>query len=567
MKRFGRNDFLLTLLAFVASALMLTVIQVPFRLGFLAWICMVPFILVSSPKASAWRLVWMSYLVSSVYWLANLYWIGLVTVPGQVLLSLSLGLYWPALALAVRYCRKKKPAILFVMVPILLVGAEAWQGIIYTGFNWRLLAHSQWANLRVIQIADIFGALGVSLLIAAVNGLAAGLVIDATSKSGSGLFRAANVVKVAITAGLIAATLLYGTKRLDETPDHLEPGPMVGSVQSNIPSQVKELAEAAEMILEEVLNLSNACIDAGAELIAWPETIVAASLNKSYLGLCQEGAMPVIFDRVISAHTMDRVYVLLGAHAVDVVFRDDKPVVLNRYNSAYFYRPDGSGDDKRYDKIHLVPYGEYIPMRDTFPLIYDLTMKLSPYDYDYNLTKGTEYTRFVMRSGDRAFGFGCLICYEDTDPDVTRKMVVDETGEKQAAWLVNISNDGWYIRYKEGKVLPSAELSQRTAISVFRAIENRVSILRSVNTGISCLIDSTGMLRDGFAAGDLPEAVMARQGVAGWFVDRIDVDDRVTFFSTHGQLIAVCCRVLFVIAIVFTAIDLFRKNQREAIGT
>ncbi|MCK4960247.1 MAG: hypothetical protein KAT00_12625, partial [Planctomycetes bacterium] len=95
MKRFGRNDFLLTLLAFVASALMLTVIQVPFRLGFLAWICMVPFILVSSPKASAWRLVWMSYLVSSVYWLANLYWIGLVTVPGQVLLSLSLGLYWP----------------------------------------------------------------------------------------------------------------------------------------------------------------------------------------------------------------------------------------------------------------------------------------------------------------------------------------------------------------------------------------------------------------------------------------------------------------------------------------
>ena len=565
MKRFGRNDFLLTLLAFVASALMLTVIQVPFRLGFLAWICMVPFILVSSPKAPAWRLVWMSYLVSSVYWLANLYWVSLVTVPGQVLLSLSLGLYWPVLSLAVRYCRKKKAVVLFVMVPILLVGAEAWQGIIYTGFNWRLLAHSQWANLRVIQIVDIFGALGVSLLIAAVNGLAAGLVIDAASKSGSGLFRTANIVKVAITAGLVAATLVYGTKRINETPDHLEPGPMVGSVQSNIPSQVKELAEAGEMILEEVLNLSNACIDAGAELIAWPETIVAASLNKSYLGLCQEGTMPVIFDRVISAHTMDRVYVLLGAHAVDVVFHDDEPVVLDRYNSAYFYRPDGSGSDKRYDKIHLVPYGEYIPMKDTFPLIYDLAMKLSPYDYDYHLTKGTEYTRFMMRSGDRAFGFGCLICYEDTDPDVTRKMVVDETGEKQADWLVNISNDGWYVKYEDGKVLPSAELSQRTAISVFRAIENRVSILRSVNTGISCLIDSTGMLRDGFAGGDLPDAVMARQGMAGWFVDRIDVDDRVTFFSTHGQLIAICCRALFVIAIVFTIADLFRKNRREAI--
>jgi apolipoprotein N-acyltransferase len=164
-------------------------------------------------------------------------------------------------------------------------------------------------------------------------------------------------------------------------------------------------------------------------------------------------------------------------------------------------------------------------------------MVFSPYDYDYTLTAGEHYTVFRIDDEQRgtAWRFGVLICYEDTSAAVTRRMAAAENGGKRVDWLVNISNDGWYVRFRDGKVVPSAELSQRMAISVFRCVENRIAIIRSVNTGISCLIDSTGRIRDGYRDGTLPKAAIARQGVEGWFTDRVPVDRRVTAFSRVGR--------------------------------
>lgn len=162
-------------------------------------------------------------------------------------------------------------------------------------------------------------------------------------------------------------------------------------------------------------------------------------------------------------------------------------------------------------------------------------MFFNPYDYDYSLTAGTDYTTFEIEADGQKYGFGVLICYEDTDSTVARKLVVDQNGLKKADWLVNISNDGWYVHFKDRQVVPMVELAQRTAISAFRCVENRVSIIRSVNTGISCLIEPTGKIRDGYAAGNLPDKVMDRQGVAGWFADTIPIDSRVTIFSRHGR--------------------------------
>jgi apolipoprotein N-acyltransferase len=470
-----------------------------------------------------------------------------------------LGLYWPILALCVRYCRKKLGGGLFVIVPLLFVGAEAWQGILITGFNWRLLAHSQYANLSIIQIADMFGATGVSFIIAMVNGLVAGLVIDAF---GGKFFRIQNILKTAFVFLVLLGTITYGRWRMGQTEEYIRPGPVVGSVQPNVPSHIKELSEAGDEILVDLLARSDACIESGAKLVAWPETMVLTTLNKDYLELCSPDTRPRVFDRMISEHTKERAYVLLGAHAVNIALKDDEYVVSDRYNSAFLYRPDGAQDPERYDKIHLVPFGEYIPLRESIPFIGDLVVKLSPYDYDYHLTHGRIYTNFEMRDGQEIYGFGVLICYEDTDPVVTRRMIVDESGVKRADWLVNISNDGWYVRYKNGKVLPSVELGQRTAISVFRAVENRVSILRSVNTGVSCIIDSVGRIRDGFLAGDLPGPAMGRQGVAGWFVDRIWVDKRITFFGKHRRWLDFSCTILWPVVIILMLRQMF-KGRKE----
>lgn len=554
------NSLTASLLCFGASAVLLTVIQTPFDMGYLGWFALVPFILACRGDSKAWRLTWVSYVVGSIYWLGNLYWIGYVTVPGYILLAMSFGLYWPVVALCVRYCRRVKLP-LFIAVPFLIVGAEAWQGVLYTGFNWRLLGHSQYLYLPVIQIADIFGQLGVSFLVAMVNGVIAEVYIDGR---GHRSMRIANLVKTSIVGAAVAGTLFYGYYRIDEANETITQGPVVGSVQTNIPSLVKERAEAGEAILDELIERSDECFANGAKLVAWPETIVLASLNRDFIQYCYADSTPVVFHNRISEHVKGKGYILLGAHAINLKMPEEE--ITDRYNSAYMYRPDGKQDLKRFDKIHLVPFGEYIPFKDGWPWFYDIILKLSPYDYPYDLTKGSDYTIFEIADGEQKYGFGCLICYEDTDADVTRKIVVGPDGVKRADWLVNLSNDGWYVRYKDEKVVPSVELSQRAAITVFRCVENRISVVRSVNTGISCLIDPVGRIRDGYISGDLPEKAMDRQGVAGFFTDSVPIDKRVTYFSKQGRMLDIVCGVLFfaTAAFVIPATMIISRRERKS---
>jgi len=494
-----------------------------------------------------------------MFWLVNLYWIGYVTVPGYVLLCLSLGLYRPIQAFCIQQCTKKgRP--LFLTIPILFVGAEAFQGIIYTGFNWHLLAHSQYATGPIIQIADIFGAAGVTLLIAMVNGLVADLVIAASKKR---LLQKATIARAAFVAIVLIATILYGNWRLKQTDRFTRQTPLVGSVQPNVPSHIKELSEAGPDILDDLLNQSDSCFHAGAKFIAWPETMVLTTMNQDYLAVCIPDSPPVKYHKTISEYAKNKGYILFGAHATKLIFDGFDYDIAEKFNSAFLYRPDGTQDASRYDKIHLVPFGEYIPYKDSAPWFYKLIVRLSPYDYEeiYDLAKGTEFTTFQVEDANREWHFGVSICYEDTDPKICRKMVLGADGSKKIDWLVNISNDGWYVRYKNGKVLPSVELAQRTAITAFRAVENRISILRSVNTGISCIVDSTGRIRNGFTEGDLPKIAMDRQGVSGWFVDKINADSRTTFFSRHGQWLNFCGAVGFIIVIALALRYKIRKPR------
>jgi apolipoprotein N-acyltransferase len=141
-----------------------------------------------------------------------------------------------------------------------------------------------------------------------------------------------------------------------------------------------------------------------------------------------------------------------------------------------------------------------------------------------------------------------MICYEDTVPKIARKLTVDKN--KQIDWLVNISNDGWFVKWKGDKVKATAELGQHMAICVFRAVENRVAVIRSVNTGISCYIDSLGRIHNDYIDGTIAKQAFARAGQKGWFVDRVLIDKRITFFSQTGQRLEVCCAV----CLIFTAL-------------
>ena len=512
-----------------ASAVMLTVCQAPWDLHTLAWGAWVPFVLACGPAVRGRRLVGAAYLAGAGYWLFNLWWLWTITGAGCIVFALWQAVYWPVLALAVRFVRRKGWP-LTVWAPVIFAGAEAIQGWLFTGFSWFFLAHSQYRMLPLIQMCDIFGALGVSVLVAMVNGLIAEGAVAWTMRRAEWTLGA----KAAAVAAVLAATLGYGAYRLDQTAAFVSEGPVVGSVQPNVPSYVKEETDNAQALLEGLIDKSQACIDAGAVLVAWPETMVLAAMNPGYLRHLDADKEPRRLHRQILGHAEGQAYVLFGAHAADV---NSELIITDQYNSAFLYRPDGTADLQRYDKIHLVPFGEFIPFRRSVPWLYRLFMVFSPYEYDYTLTAGEHYTVFRIddEHGGTAWRFGVLICYEDTSATVTRRMAAAENGGKRVDWLVNISNDGWYVQFRDGKVVPSAELSQRMAISVFRCVENRVAIIRSVNTGISCLIDSTGRIRDGYRDGTLPEAAIARQGVEGWFTDRIPIDRRVTAFSRIGR--------------------------------
>jgi len=556
---------------------MLTVIQPPIGWAFLAWVSWVPFILACSPNTNPRRLVKVTYVISLFYWLVNLYWVFPITIAGWLAFCFYTAFLWPILALCFRYCRIKRIP-LFIATPVLIVGIERMQGLFLGGFFWRFLAHSQYQNTALIQIADIFGAGGVSFLIAMYNGLLAELLLAAWVRGPTighlaRRFTAGYILQALIVCLSIIAAFTYGNWRIAQSDkpfdsaqggEPVEPvveqGPIVASLQSNIPQSVKREGKSSEAIFNELLEQSKSSAKAGAEIIVWPETMVQAVLDPQVIRILDPCHPYKVFDNTLKEHSKDTAYVLVGAYGGVPEIKEDSICLAERYNSAFLYTPEGRLSDKRYDKIHLVPFGEVLPLRKTFPAIYQFLMKLKfiPYNFDYSLDYGSEYTIFEM-SGNAAqnlkiktqnYKFGVIICYEDTVPAIARKFTVSKDGKKQVDWLVNISNDGWFVKFAGEKVSPSAELPQHAAVCAFRAVENRIPIVRSVNTGISCLIDSLGRIKDNFVAGTLPDKAMDRTAVAGWFTDRILIDKRISFFSKNGEWLDFCCQACLVLLII-----------------
>ncbi len=584
----------LVLLLFIVSAALLTVIQAPINWSFFAWVALVPFSLACAPKVRAKRLYLWAYVAGFLYWLVSLYWILPITIPGWLAVSAYLGLLWLLLAVALRWCQSKNIP-LFLALPVLVVGMEYlqgfplggisssypaggvlsfewWQRSLLGGFLWRLLGHSQYTNIRLIQIADIFGTAGVSFLVAMVNGLLADLILVVRSrKTAETAWAKAHptflIGAAMLVIGALAGTWAYGQWRVEQTAQVVTEGPLVASLQSNVPQSVKKSFSKSDVMFDGLMAKSQAAAAAGADLIVWPETMVQAVLQPEIWRLVRDPNQAKVFDQdkmfynKLAEHAQNTAYLLVGALGSDVLEKPDGRRYLGSYNSAFLFRPDGTRNPGRYDKIHLVLFGEYIPFRHSLPWLIEQIQRLMPEAYrsDYSLEHGTNYTIFDMApkgisAGDSQrqtpYHFAVIICYEDTVPYVARNFALDKDGNKRIDWLVNISNDGWFVRFldKEPHVRPSAELPQHAAICTFRAVENRLPVVRSVNTGISCLIDSLGRIHDGYIAGSdgFPKQAMHRTGLEGWFLDRLPLDKRVTFYSRHGPWLDTICAMVFI---------------------
>src|SRR5574337_45811 len=244
-------------------------------------------------------------------------------------------------------------------------------------------------------------------------------------------------------------------------------------VQGNIPQDLKfESTEEDQIqILKKYADLSTSVKNESIDLLVWPETMMPGILN---INPELTGRKIDLLSQLTAIQLAQELNtnLLLGGIALTLVGEEQI-----YFNSAYYYNREGKLLD-RYDKIHLVPFGEFTPLKKYFPFLANLV------PYEIGLTPGNRRTLFhldTLRNG--SFIFGSSICYEDTVPSLIRKFKKDG-----ADFMLNVTNDGWFRN--------SAELEQHLAIMVFRAVENRFCMMRAANTGISSFVAPDGTIYD-----------------------------------------------------------------------
>ena len=497
---------------FIFSGFLLHLTEPANGLGLLAFIALIPFLRAAAKSKSYKYAAIGGFLGGAAFFFPTLSWLTSTTVVGYIALSLYCALYFSAFAVAAR--RTSSVLVLAACWTLL----EFVRGVVaFTGFPWVLLSHTQYDFTLFTQVLDIIGSYGLSGLILALNALAYRAII---TRRRSLLF---------VAAGILAAVCIYGYARMNTIS--LERSQRVAMVQASVPQEMKEALEGTydpkgvfTRYLAESVKIPQ---DARIDLLVWPETVVLSpyTLNVDPRVLKQEYSEDARFaqDALASLARRHDAYFLVGSTSylpaehgyvsdLEVAQKIPDGNWRRAYNSAYLLDPTGRYVD-RYDKTHLVPFGEYIPFRNAFPFLVDIV------GFDANLSPGVRQTIFQIKQGDKTAHFGVLICYEDTDSELARRLRRDG-----ADFLVNISNDAWF---------GLSELDQHFVAARFRAIENRVGVVRSGNNGISGLIDPLGR----------PEVLLGKNAIGSASGDLWVTDSR-SIYSSYGDWPAVVLSVL-----------------------
>jgi len=508
----------------VATGVLMALAYPPFNISELAWLCLVPllFALEDGCAGDAFR---RGYVAGLAFFGLTIWWIVHVTVPGTVGLIAFLALYFGAGAcwfavVAARLRRGDEPRAGFGAttgdsaarnIVASLVASAGWVTLewlrgklLFGGFPWNFLGVSQWRTGPLIQFASLTGVYGVSALVCFVN-FAFYFTIRRLIRlcRGGGAKRRLSW-EFYLAMGLICLALLYGVREM-LAKEPKEPRTVrLALVQGDIPQTLKFEAEQKPMILERYRTLTETAMAAHPELIVWPETATPDALRYD----------PDSFGLVTNLAVRSGAYLLTGT--IDMT-PDSSPV--EAFNAAILVGPDGNLQGI-YRKLHLVPFGEYVPLRKIFPFLKWLTPIPGSFE------RGREFTVF-QADGMR---FGAVICFEDTVPDLFRRFV-----RRQVDFMVNLTNDAWF------KTSPAAEMHLANAI--FRAVENHCPLVRATNNGITCVVNEYG--------GVNPNARLA-PFTEGMLVGELSVprETGLTVYAEHGDWAVALCAVVVGVAAV-----------------
>jgi len=497
--RRGRNHLLLLQACTLSSALLLFLCFFPVGWGWLTWVALVPMlVLVRSDLTARW-VYSTAFMGGFAFFMLVLQWVPVADYRmyfAWVLTSIYCALYVTLAFGVVRVLDRHTALPLLFTFPAVWVTLEYVRSFFLSGFAWGFLGHTQHDALPLIQISDLGGVYLVSYLIAVVNVWVfevlyqQGAVRAVFFPGQAGAppheerwsFPTRLVVQGTLVLLALAGTLWYGFWRLEQS--HFTQGPRVALLQGNLDQRIRNDQGNDRLTMAGVVQHYQALCYAVSrqaqppDLIIWPETSFPQEWLESSPNLpveripeawrSYEASMRNLVATVVK---LCRGYHLMGMNATVL----DDQAKEQRFNSAVLVQPDGLAIG-RYDKIHRLPFGEFVPFKDTLPF-----MKwLAPYDYDYSIRAGEHYTR--LKLGD--YRLGVLICYEDTDPVLARQYGKEDADGPPAHFLVNMSNDGWF----DG----STQHVEHLAIARFRAIESRRAVVRAVNMGVSAVIDGNG---------------------------------------------------------------------------
>jgi len=525
------------------SALLQSVIFAPISVWPVAFVCMVPWLILTARTTQAPRVYFYSFMLGLVSFLINMRWMYVPTGLGYLALSLYQAAYFPLVACPLRHAVRRRHWPLAVVFPLIWTGSEMLRAVVISGFPWFYLSHSQYSVLTMIQISDLVGAYGVSFVVAAVNGAIADVVLVRFRARGvsDGLPARSARFSIGFAIVLVAATVIYGQVQLRRGTT--TQGPKIAVIQGDYLVTV----DGPDAKDSDKMRTHFAMIEEAAkekpDLFLLPETPWIMYLNpeaRDFFKVSRES-----FTRFQGYATKGNAYVVVGSASL-VQTPNDLLATERRYNSATVFRQDGS-EPGRYDKIHLVYFGEVVPFRfGRLRFIYLWLNRIMPFSgadrgFEYSLTSGSEFRSFTMEPASqpgRSYRFGVPICYEDVMPYVSREFVSGGSNEKRVDFLLNISNDGWYGR--------GSQQPQHLAICVFRAVENRVGIARAVTTGVSAFIEPSGQVHDrvrGNPSQNWP-------GESGYAISRISVDSRYSIYSRYGDWFAWSCALVWLLAYI-----------------
>ena len=528
-----------SLLLALSSAALLIFSFPGFNQPWCAWIGLVPWLILLRAVSVRGACLW-SWLIGFLFFLGSLWWLVYVTTIGWIVLCAYLALYFAAFGCIVhqweawreatnhkRHVTRKSGCVVadglsLVAIPSAWVALEYARSHALSGFGWNLLAYSQTSWLPVIQLADVTGVWGVSFLIVFVNAAIAKLV------RGNGRRQQATKKSKLLTAYcllLIVIVLGYGTWRLQHLP--LSSSVKIAVVQGNIPQEEKWETEFAEKILQRYEWLTNTAAKTQPDLIVWPETSVP-----SYVPVDAE-----VTRRVTALAKAVKRPLLVGAPVVQL---EEGGPTFSLFNSALLI--DAAGQLRaQYAKLHLVPFGEFIPgerwlpwLRAILPPIGDFVpgrawtvFQTTISNFDFRVTNVN--SQFAIRNSK--LPFSVLVCFEDVFPELARRFV-----REGARLLLVITNDAWFG--------PTAAAYQHTQASTFRAVELRVPVVRAANTGWSGCIDPTGRW-----IANVRDAQGAELFVPGTVTCALPITEEHTLYEHWGDWFAILCVIITVVGL------------------